>query len=111
MIDDTEVIWIESPIEQLFWDYAMVRVYGIVPQHKIENYRVDFAVPDKKVAIELDGHDYHKTKKQRTYDAERERNIELLGWKVIRFTGSEVYKDVDYCVEQVNKFIEMIDNG
>lgn len=98
---------IESPVEQLFWDCAMVRIYGIVPQYEVGNYRVDFAVLDKNIAIEIDGHDYHKTKEQRTNDAERERNLELLGWKVIRFTGSEIFKDTEGCVNQANKLIEV----
>lgn len=101
---------LESPIEEMFWNEALTRIYGIVPQYEIGPYRVDFAIPDKKVAIELDGHDYHKTKEQRTNDAQRERYLELEGWRVIRFTGTEVYKDAIACVEQANELIEKWSN-
>ena len=101
-----EQIELESPIEEMFWNEALTRIYGIVPQYEIGPYRVDFAVPDKKVAIELDGHDYHKTKEQRTNDAQRERYLELDGWRVIRFTGTEIYQDVEKCINQAIELIE-----
>lgn len=95
----------ESPIEEQFWKIAQHEISGIVPQYHIGRYRVDFALPDKHVIIELDGHEYHKTKKQRTADARRERNLQELGWRVIRFTGTEIYQDAQDCVEQVKRLI------
>ena len=55
-------------------------------QFRIGRYRADFAFPDCKLIIETDGHDFHKTKEQRTYDAERDRFLSLEGWRVLRFT-------------------------
>lgn len=95
----------ESPIEEQFWEIAQHEIPGLIPQYHISRYRVDFALPDKHVIIELDGHEYHKTKKQRTADARRERNLQELGWRVIRFTGTEVYQDAQDCVEQVKRLI------
>jgi tetratricopeptide (TPR) repeat protein len=63
-------------------------------------YYIDFAIVDRKIAIEIDGHDYHKTKEQRTHDAERDRALDLDGWRVIRFTGSEVKKDAIGCARR-----------
>lgn len=69
----------------------------VISQHWISvherNYRVDFAVPDAKIAIEVDGHKYHSSKSQRTKDAERDRALQSNGWRVFRFTGSEIYAD------------------
>jgi len=95
----------ESPIEDSFWRASCRCVRGIIPQVNIGKYRVDFAIPEHHIAIELDGHDYHKSKEQRTHDAKRERYLEREGWRVIRFTGSEVYKDVDKCVGEVLAYI------
>ena len=96
----------ESPIEQSFWQAGYPR-FGeeLVPQYQIGSYRVDFAIPSKMIAIELDGHDYHKTKTQRTNDAQRERFLERQGWRVIRFTGTEVYRDIDKCFQELTAFI------
>lgn len=93
----------ESPIEEQFWEIALAqdKLPGLIPQFQIGGYRIDFALPEQKIAIELDGHDYHKSKDQRTYDAKRERDLQKLGWTVIRFTGTEVYKNVYKCIEDV----------
>jgi len=99
---------IESPIEQLCWDsimtshkhgfpWSMFAHSEIETQYPVEKYRIDIAMPSLKIAIELDGHDYHKTKQQRTHDAKKDRTLSLLGWHVIRFTGSEVYNNPVSC--------------
>lgn len=59
-------------------------------------YKVDFAYGC--CVIELDGHDYHKTKEQRDHDYKRERYLQKLGYIVIRFTGTEVFLDDRKCV-------------
>lgn len=92
---------IESPIEEMFWKVAKNKIPNLVPQVEIGPYRADFAFTDRKVLVELDGHDYHKTKDQRTKDARRDRYLQENGWQVIRFTGSEIYRDTGACVEQV----------
>lgn len=70
----------------------------VIPQFKIHDYRVDFAVfhsadPAVKVVVECDGHDFHeRTKGQAQRDKSRDRMLQQLGYKVIRFTGSEIYR-------------------
>jgi very-short-patch-repair endonuclease len=60
------------------------------------------------VCVELDGHDYHKTKEQRTSDAQRQRWLEMNNWRVIRFTGTEVHKNVWSCVKQTIAFLNKV---
>lgn len=101
----------ESPIESNFYDAMQAYCYGdeLEPQTEISAnghlYRADFAIPSKRIVIELDGHEYHKTKEQRTKDARRERDLQTAGWKVIRFTGTEVHRDAYKCAEDACKFI------
>lgn len=66
-------------------------------------YRPDFLVfyDGGAVVVELDGHDGHKTRDQRTRDTRRERWFQARGMTVMRFTGSEVYADVDVCVKSL----------
>lgn len=59
-------------------------------------YKVDFLYGD--CVVELDGHEYHKTKEQRDYDYKRERYLQKSGYIVIRFTGTEVFLDARKCV-------------
>ena len=89
---------IESPIEHLFYRHAYPRFGHLLqPQYPIGKYRTDFAIASAKLAIEIDGHAYHSSKEQRTYDAQRDRAFTVEGWTVIRFTGSEVFKQPEQC--------------
>lgn len=84
-----------------------------VPQQKLvlkgRAYRIDFAfygprwsAHPAKIAVELDGHDFHeRTKEQATTDKRRDRLMQASGWRVLRFTGSEVWKDAVECLTQV----------
>lgn len=95
----------ESPIELRFFVYAMNRIPNLRPQVIVGPYRVDLAIPEKKVAIELDGHEFHKTRQQRTQDAKRERYLQKQGWQIIRFTGTEIHKDVFECIDEAIQII------
>jgi|GEM_PF-5282152 len=98
----------ESEVEKLFLLAAYERIEGLVPQYTVLRHRIDFAVPDKMIAIEIDGHEFHKTKEQRTNDAQREREIKLdlpVNWTVIRFTGSEIFQNAAFCVDEVLRFV------
>lgn len=99
---------IESPIEQIFYNACIKNNlwYKLFPQVEEGKYRIDFAIPDEKIAIELDGHDSHKTKEQRTHDAQRERYLQSNGWKLIRFTGSEIYNNLNSCLADLSLFRE-----
>lgn len=71
---------------------------------------------DLKYIIELDGHEYHSNKKQVNYDYERERDLQELGYKVIRFTGSQMYNNpfssIDKLVQIIlNDMRRKIENG
>lgn len=86
----------------------------IAPQYQIESYRVDFAIYQlhhygrvTRMIIECDGHDFHeRTKAQAARDRKRDRDLLMLGWKVLRFTGSEIHKDRDACAQNIFEFIE-----
>jgi len=101
---------IESPIERQFYN-AMGHDSRLEPQHEIlangHHYRADFAIPSMKIVIELDGHEYHKTKEQRTNDARRERDLQSEGWHVIRFTGTEIANSARDCASETFKFMRM----
>jgi len=72
-------------------------------QHADRKYRADFIVyyDGRAVCVELDGHDTHKTKEQRSYDAKRANWFQSRGIRVVRFTGSQVYADVQGCVREL----------
>ena len=56
-------------------------------QHVVENFIVDFACAAKRAIVEIDG-GYHEFNEQR--DIARQRRLEALGWRVIRFTDHDI---------------------
>jgi very-short-patch-repair endonuclease len=99
----------ESPMEEKFWSAAAGEIDGLTPQFQIGEYRVDFAIQPRKVVIEIDGHDFHKTPEQRTEDAQRQRRLEAIGWRVVRFTGKEVDRDAPGCVRELEAIIDAME--
>ncbi|HEX3642856.1 MAG TPA: DUF559 domain-containing protein [Ktedonobacteraceae bacterium] len=97
-----------SPIETAFFEAWCVAYPDItlIRQHQVLKYRLDFAHLDTKIAIELDGHSFHSSRKDRNKDYKRQREIETFGWSFVRFTGSEIFQDVGSCVEIVAKRIK-----
>ena len=61
---------------------------------------LDFAYLDNRLAIELDG-GYHNNEEQQYDDAVRTKNLEQLGWRVLRFTNAEVFHDLESVVSQI----------
>lgn len=100
----------ESPIERQLLQAlfsAKTPIDGIVPQHHVGPYRLDFAVMGegmRPIGIECDGHDFHeKTKEQAARDKRRDRYFVGKGWRILRFTGSEIYKSPQSCVREIIK--------
>lgn len=112
---------IVSPIEQIFlMEFKFIEIERGLKDVKLEaqktvrtdrgEFRIDFAVSvaDKavRVAVELDGHDFHeKTKTQVAADKKRERAITRAGHTVLRFSGYEVVRNSRECVEEVVAFL------
>jgi very-short-patch-repair endonuclease len=102
----------ESPIERALWG-AMGKenselINSFRPQVTVGRYRLDFADPNRKLAIEADGHEFHSSKEQFTKDRQRQRDLELDGWRFIRFSGAEINADAGHCAKQILKWIETI---
>lgn len=95
----------ESPIESrlaLHLCSQVAPIEDIVSQHHVEPYRLDFAAVGMKLAIECDGHEFHeRTKEQARRDKSRDRALTAAGWRVLRFTGSEVWADPARCAREV----------
>lgn len=116
-----------SPIEQIFacaLDFMyMIKYYGslsanysIKPQYEIMTNKqkriIDFAIyvnfnPDDVILlIECDGYDYHaKTKEQFENTNKKDREVRLLGYDILHFTGTEIYKNPLKCANETWEYI------
>lgn len=93
--------------EQLLWYQLKSKQldgYKFRRQHGIGKYIVDFYCPKRSLVIEVDG-DTHSTKEEIRYDQKRQRYIESLGIKVLRFTNEDIYERIDYILENIEDFI------
>lgn len=119
---------IKSPIEQILFTAISIFLgkhkpfIYVEPQKEINinnhKYIVDFVIEyddyvnsflkkDFKLVIECDGFDYHSNKKQMTYDYERENDLKLNGYDVIRFTGSQIYNNPMECLNKIIEYIKL----
>jgi very-short-patch-repair endonuclease len=53
----------------------------------------DFAWPQQRLVVEVDGHAFHAPRGARETDHERDAELVLAGWRVLRFTGAQVFGD------------------
>lgn len=63
--------------------------------------RADFAYPDRKILIYVDGIPHHSSRRHRERDARQTRELEGLDWRVIRFFGTEVWNRLPSCVKDL----------
>lgn len=93
----------ESELERMF--IGVIRAFRLptpVRQHPMgRGKRADFAYPDVRVAIELDGRASHAGWERQRSDRERQNEFGSRGWAVIRFTWGHVSDDPWYVVRTV----------
>ena len=74
--------------------------YKFRRQHPIHVYIADFICLDKKLIVEVDG-GYHDDANQQYLDEQRTRDLQSLGFSVIRFTNEEVLYHINEVVEKI----------
>ena len=109
----------ESPIEARLlvhlWQKYTDRFLHAEAQVTDDQYRIDMEVVGPllrggaRLGIECDGHDFHeRTREQAQRDKKRDRDLAARGWRILRFTGSEIWKDPARCAQEVFKVVESL---
>jgi len=82
--------------EMLLWNYLRESQLGIKfrRQHPASCYVLDFYAHQVKLAIEIDG-SIHSLDEVKKNDAERQRYLENLGIKFLRFTNTQINLELD----------------
>lgn len=68
------------------------------------HYKIDLWNELLKIAIEIDWNS-HYCLKRKEQDLRKQSLLEELGWKVLRFTNTEVENDINWCVEKILSII------
>jgi len=105
--------WTESPAEDRL--LQAIEAFGIpnpTGQHTIQDHegniisRADFAYPNKKIAIFVNGYTYHSNPQRWQKDLAQTNELISLGWKPLRFPATKVMKDAGDCVRQIKELLE-----
>jgi len=72
-------------------------------QVTLGEYRVDFLLMSRRhrIVIECDGYEFHSNKSQIQRDKSRDRWLNAHGHIVLRFTGSEIWRDPADCAAEI----------
>lgn len=93
----------ESPIEKLLAGCLLQRGMEDRMQVQVEagRYRLDIVV-DGWLVVECDGFQWHyEREEQVAADLRRTRWLLSQGYSVIRFTGKEIWNDLERCADEV----------
>ncbi|HDZ05800.1 hypothetical protein LCGC14_0123670 [marine sediment metagenome] len=100
-------------VKNFVWDSYHITLQAGFPEFKIDNKstRVDLLIwkPNDerfKLIVECDGFKYHNTKEAFTSDRKRDRLYKSKGYQVIRFSGTEIWKDPISVSSELYDFIE-----
>lgn len=93
----------ESPFEESVAKLLNERGYSFIQQYPVGAYRLDFVVVSgvNKVALECDGDEFHSSEDQVLRDMQRQCILERNGWKFIRLSGSEFYRNPVKAMDRV----------
>ncbi|MBO8172090.1 MAG: DUF559 domain-containing protein [Bacillaceae bacterium] len=95
-------IWkTESPIERRLYRDLTAKGYVVKTQVPCGKYRIDLALPSYKIAIECDGKAYHSTPEQKAHDRRKNQYLQRNGWKVLRFSGKKIYRDLPGILREI----------
>jgi len=108
-----------NEVESMFWQAWQAlpasKVWALAPQVEVtaagSNYRLDFGDVSAKYAVEIDGLAYHNGQQSFRSDRSRQRDLELDGWRVVRFAAIEVMDDAAACAEVTHRQFAMFENG
>ena len=81
--------------EKLLWEKLRSRrCQGIKFRRQVPLlwFIVDFICMERRLIIEIDGSIHEK---QKEYDEERERELEKLGYRILRFTNDDVCHSIN----------------
>lgn len=114
----------ENLASESFLEYAFLRwiltpavssdaIKFIKPQEAVSlnerNYRIDYAIfgGDIKIAVELDGFEFHGSRQAFSYDRLRQNDLQAAGWTILRFSYDSVRSETARCAEQLQAVLLM----
>lgn len=73
-----------------------------LPFHR---FSLDFAFPNEKVCIEIDGEQHERFQEQKNRDIEKDKLLKEEGWKELRKPWKEIFNSPKTFIEEVKSFL------
>lgn len=89
----------ESALQRLFFARCWALGLRLNCQYQVASFRLDFALPGQQVGAEILGWDGPRP--GRTARWEREQQLGAESWRILYFSGAEVYRDVGRCAQDL----------
>jgi very-short-patch-repair endonuclease len=93
--------------ERVFWQRIrgkQLKDHQFYRQKNIGNYIVDFYCPAAELIVEIDGGQHHSDIGNEK-DKIRDSYLNQLGFRVLRFSDSEVFENMDGVLEKVLEYL------
>ena len=89
-----------TPAERKLWAQLKsgLEGYQFLNQVVMVPFIPDFVCLTAKLIIELDGQ-IHES--QRNYDEDRDINLAVSGYKILRFTNDEIFQDINKVIKEI----------
>lgn len=100
----------KSPLNKGGETALLSRGIRVLKQRPIDNFIVDFYIPNLKLVIEVDW-DTHFSDEAKVYDEERTKILEWLWLQVLRFTNNDVLNNFDGVCEKLRVVFYLTHNG
>ncbi len=79
--------------------------YKFVREKVIGKYIADFVCREKKLIIEVDGGQHMAAA---AYDQQRTKDLEAIGYQVVRFWNNEVHENIQGVMENILNLLENV---
>lgn len=67
---------------------------------------LDFAWPERKLCIEIDGQQHERFVERKLNDAKKDENLKAENWKLLRLRWSDICKNTQEYIQQILSFLK-----
>jgi very-short-patch-repair endonuclease len=61
----------------------------------------DFAFPNQRILIYVDGLAFHSSLRARIHDTRQSNRLQVMGYRVLRFLGTRVLRSTSECLDEI----------
>jgi very-short-patch-repair endonuclease len=93
---------IDSRYELIVYHTLLAAGFNAIPNMAIGAFRIDVALAERKVAIEIDGGEWHTWSERKiAQDRKKEAHLRSLGWDIIRLKGCTEHRFITHADDLV----------